>query len=90
LKLVQDASEIPSRPDIGWLAFGENGIKASLFPGKVMLLSPSGDLREAAVNLFRSLRALDDDAVVTTLYAANLPSVGLGLAINERLERAAH
>ena len=87
LKLVQDASEVPSRPDVGWLVFGE---KPTLFPGKVMLLSISGDLREAAVNLFRSLRALDDDVEVTVLYAVNLPAHGLGLAINERLERAAH
>jgi len=87
LKLVRDASKIPSHPDVGWLVFGE---KPTLFPGKVMLLSISGDLREAAVNLFRSLRALDNDIAVTTIYAIPLPPHGLGLAINERLERAAH
>ena len=88
LRLVRDAAEIPSRADIGWLAFGP--ISASVpFPGVVENLSPAGDLREAAANFFRSLRALDDDPRVASLYAAPLPGQGLGLAINERLVRAA-
>ena len=87
LKLVPDVAEIPSRPDIGWLAFGAHSAD---FPGVTEYLSATGDLREAAANLFRSLRKLDDNPRVTTLYAVPLPERGLGLAINERLERAAH
>ena len=87
LRLVRDVGEIPSQSDIGWLAFGT---KPTLFPGIVLNLSTSGDLREAAVNLFRALRTLDDDPRVGTIYAVPLPGHGLGLAINERLERAAH
>jgi L-threonylcarbamoyladenylate synthase len=87
LRLVRDAGEIPSQPDIGWLAFGP---QLSPFEGIALNLSASGDLREAAVNLFRSLRTLDDDPRVSTIYAVPLPGHGLGLAINERLERAAH
>ena len=48
-----------------------------------------GDLREAAANFFRALRLLDDDPRVDTIYAQRVPPHGLGLAINERLERAA-
>jgi len=47
------------------------------------------ELREAAANLFRAMRALDDDPRVAEIYALPLPNYGLGLAINERLERAA-
>ena len=51
-------------------------------------LSPSGDLVEAAANLFAHLRALD--AVNPPCIAvAPVPGHGLGAAINDRLERAA-
>jgi L-threonylcarbamoyladenylate synthase len=52
------------------------------------VLSASGDLHEAARNLFGMLRALDQldiDAVV----AEGVPERGLGRAINDRLRRAA-
>jgi L-threonylcarbamoyladenylate synthase len=86
LRLVGNAGEIPSQPDIGWLAFGSASVP---FLGVVENLSPAGDLREAAANFFRALRALDDNPRVGTIYAMALPAHGLGLAINERLERAA-
>jgi L-threonylcarbamoyladenylate synthase len=89
LKLVREAAEIPLRPDVGWLSFGPQPTQAS-FPGVVENLSYLGDIREAATKLFRALRKLDDDSRVTTLYAIPLPARELGLAINERLERAAH
>jgi L-threonylcarbamoyladenylate synthase len=89
LKLVREVAKIPSQPDTGWLAFGPQ-ISATSFPGVVENLSYIGDLREAATNLFRSLRKLDDHPQVNGLYVMPLPSQGLGVAINERLERAAH
>lgn len=52
------------------------------------VLSPSGDLNEAARHLFASLRALDaSDAEV--ILAEVFPEDGLGRAINDRLRRAA-
>jgi len=88
LRLVREIAEIPSQPDSGWLAFGT--LNAAVpFLGVVENLSPASDLREAAANFFRALRALDDDPRVGALYAMPLPAHGLGLAINERLERAA-
>ncbi len=51
-------------------------------------LSPSGDLVEAASNLFGHLRALDASGV-QTIAAAPIPHRGLGVAINDRLRRAA-
>ena len=51
-------------------------------------LSPTGDLAEAAANLFAHLRALD--AVGPALIVvAPIPEHGLGAAINDRLRRAA-
>ncbi|MGV3578406.1 L-threonylcarbamoyladenylate synthase [Brevundimonas sp.] len=51
-------------------------------------LSPSGDLREAAANLFRLLREADREAPAGIAIAA-IPATGLGEAINDRLKRAA-
>ncbi len=51
-------------------------------------LSPSGDLTEAAANLFAMLRALDLPGV-TGIAVMPVPETGLGAAINDRLRRAA-
>ncbi|HVZ04158.1 L-threonylcarbamoyladenylate synthase [Hyphomicrobium sp.] len=51
-------------------------------------LSPSGDLIEAAANLFAALRALDESGA-DTIAVTPIPTAGLGEAINDRLERAA-
>ena len=50
-------------------------------------LSASGDLEEAATNLFAMLRALDHSGG-KILQVAPIPEKGLGLAINDRLKRA--
>lgn len=55
-------------------------------------LSPDGDLREAASRLFSGLRHLDDEGRrhgLTGIAAMSIPSDGLGLAIRDRLQRAA-
>jgi L-threonylcarbamoyladenylate synthase len=51
------------------------------------VLSPAGDLNEAAKNLFAHLRALDS-LPVDIIYAEPLPNQGLGWAMNDRLRRA--
>ena len=51
-------------------------------------LSASGDLAEAAAQLFAHLRALDATGAATIAVAA-IPDRGLGAAINDRLRRAA-
>ncbi len=51
------------------------------------VLSYSGDLHEAARNLFTALRKLDNSEAEIIL-AEKFPDHGLGLAINDRLERA--
>ncbi len=71
---------------IGAIVFG-NSIK---FPETVVVknLSSTGNYQEASVHLFSFLRELDEtdvDVIITSL----LPQQGLGLAINDRLKRAA-
>jgi L-threonylcarbamoyladenylate synthase len=52
------------------------------------VLSPSGDLREAARNLFMALRRLDALGL-DRLYVQSCEEQGLGLAIMDRLRRCA-
>ncbi len=53
-------------------------------------LSPSGDLTEAAHNLFDYLHRLDSQALALgkTIAVAPIPNHGLGVGINDRLRRA--
>lgn len=55
---------------------------------EVRTLSARGDLAEAAANLFRCLRELDA-AGLDAIIAEEVPEVGLGAAIMDRLRRAA-
>jgi L-threonylcarbamoyladenylate synthase len=55
----------------------------------VRTLSEHQDLREAAANLFRSLRELDD-LDLDLIVAERVPAQGLGAAILDRLERGSH
>jgi L-threonylcarbamoyladenylate synthase len=52
----------------------------------VEILSPAGNLREAAANLYRALRSLDALSL-DRIIARPVPEVGLGLAIMDRLRR---
>lgn len=67
------------------LAFGPDAPDAKTS----MNLSTSGDLTEAAANLFAMLRALDAAARGRTIAVMPIPHEGLGEAINDRLKRAA-
>jgi L-threonylcarbamoyladenylate synthase len=68
------------RPGEAFLAFGPQPAALNL--------SPSGDLREAAANLFAHLRALDASGAAI-IAVMPIPETGLGEAINDRLRRAA-
>jgi L-threonylcarbamoyladenylate synthase len=57
-------------------------------PVPVRVLSETGDLTEAAANLFGLLHELDALGC-SRLYAEQVPETGLGPAINDRLFRAA-
>ena len=76
------------RADEALLAFGP----ALAGAGAVWQLSESGDVVEAAARLFAGLRWLDAEGArlgLMGIAAMPVPMVGLGVAINDRLERAA-
>lgn len=71
------------RKRVAVLAFRNERVEAP-----TMVLSPEGDLRQAARALFGAIRALDaSDAEL--IIAERVPDEGLGRAINDRLQRAA-
>lgn len=73
------------RPGEALLAFGRRPPRGAK---EVRWLSRSGDLAEAAANLFAALHALDRPDF-TAIAVMPIPQHGLGLAINDRLRRAA-
>jgi len=75
-------------PGEALLGFGLGAISGIDAAAAVMNLSESGDLDEAAANLFGHLRALDGKGV-HAIAVMPVPDEGLGEAINDRLRRAA-
>jgi L-threonylcarbamoyladenylate synthase len=71
-------------PGEALLAFGPNPPAAAVTRN----LSPAGDIVEAAANLFAMLRELDRPDYKGIAVTA-IPDTGLGIAINDRLRRAA-
>lgn len=68
------------RPGETYIGFGRHG-------GGAYTLSATGDLAEAAANLFRVLHLADAEG--QPIAVAPVPQFGLGEAINDRLARAA-
>jgi L-threonylcarbamoyladenylate synthase len=86
LPLRLDATD--PRPEEALLAFGP----APAGAGLTFSLSDSGDLAEAAARLFAGLRMLDAEGRrrgLARIAVMPIPQHGLGLAINDRLRRAA-
>ena len=85
VRVVDDPASVPpgERSDAALLAF------RAPVPGyrTTRVLSASGDLREAAAALFAYLHELDASGA-TRIDAQRVPSVGIGIAIMDRLERA--
>lgn len=69
---------------IGVLAFYESNFARAKM---VETLSPKRNLNEAAKNLFAALHRLDQ-ASLDIIIAERFPNEGLGISINDRLERA--
>jgi L-threonylcarbamoyladenylate synthase len=75
------------RLNAGEIESGEVLLGFGDVPGAKLNLSPRGDLREAASNLFAMLRELDKSA--SRIAVSPIPAGGIGEAINDRLHRAA-
>lgn len=87
-KLYLENTE-PTEVDYSKAAYiGFDNLHKDIKPENQLLLSKTSNLNEAAQKLFAALRktdALDVDIVI----AAKFPESGLGMAINDRLKRAA-
>ena len=81
-----DAAEV--REGEALLAFGPKRIAGAERAAAILNLSPSGDLREAAANLYHHMKALDRIGAAT-IAVEPIPRDGLGEAIADRLGRAA-
>ncbi|WP_052473212.1 L-threonylcarbamoyladenylate synthase [Paramagnetospirillum magnetotacticum] len=82
------APSLPVRLDALAAEPGEALLGFGIAPECVLNLSPKGDLDEAAAHLFAMLRALDRPDYLG-IAVMPIPERGLGLAINDRLKRAA-
>jgi L-threonylcarbamoyladenylate synthase len=73
-------------PNEALLTFGDCKLSAKI----TLNLSPSGNLEEAANNLFDYLRRLDKQSdSISGIAVTPIPNIEVGVAINERLARAA-
>lgn len=84
-ELIQNYSVIANH--IGILSFTKqyDGIPQK----NQVILSPQGCLKEAARNFFGGLRFLDE-LPIDIILAAYFPNHGIGMAMNDRLQRAQH
>lgn len=83
---LKDLEKLHSGKKIGAIVFG-NDFKLNETT-LIKNLSLNKNYQEAAINLFAYLRDLDESNV-DLIISELLPEVGLGLAINDRLKRAA-
>lgn len=88
LILIDNAEIQVDSPDTAWLRFDEYQEGVPL--DRQFLLAPDGSLTTAARHLFALLRQLDADARFGRIMAIPVPGNGLGLAINDKLRKAAH
>ncbi len=89
LHLLEDIYNFEPPPGSALLALTEPEPSVRQRYVKVEVLSPKGDLREAASNLFDALHRLENSEA-KVIYAQSVPEKGLGRAIMDRLRKAAH
>ena len=85
--LESDIREVFNAVAHGLLTFRRPSEEVAARFQMVKVLSPGGDLKEAAANFYAYLRALDESGV-EGIYSEALPEVGIGIAIMDRLRRA--
>jgi L-threonylcarbamoyladenylate synthase len=73
---------------LGLLLADEDAPHFAELPAHIVTLGPAEDMAQIARNLFAAMRALDQ-AGVTVMLARDFGRAGLGLAIFDRLQRAA-
>lgn len=85
---VKEGEALLAFGSIKFMGLEKGGAAKDLPENSFRHLSEQGDLEEAARNLFMMLRDLDNPSN-KAIAVMNIPNRGIGVAINERLERAA-
>lgn len=88
LYLVDDISAYTQQfkdTEIGIICFSH--LEKSIPGGQQLILSPNGDLKEAAHNLYAAMHEMDT-AGFKVILVRRFPDVGIGRAMNDRLRRA--
>jgi L-threonylcarbamoyladenylate synthase len=80
-------NEFKNQDKGGLISFGKPGKECHF--AKIEVLSETKDLREAAVNLFSAMHRLDESGV-EYIVAEPVPEQGIGIAIMNRLRKAAY
>jgi L-threonylcarbamoyladenylate synthase len=88
LHLVRAVDEIPVADRAGAALLAVTPVEDTAAFAHVEVLAQKGDLHLAAANLFAALRRLDGSGHAR-IFAVAIPEQGLGLAIMDRLRRAA-
>lgn len=83
------APSLPLRLNATEAGSGEALLGFGSTAGATLNLSSESNTSEAAANLFAMLRTLDDPRRFNAIAVAPIPDIGLGIAINDRLRRAA-
>lgn len=82
---LQELSKESNKQRLGILAFKR--ALPEIPAHQQIILSPNGNLQEAAKGLFAAMRQLDQ-MDIDLILAESFPEIGLGRAINDRLRRA--
>ncbi len=85
---VEEGEALLAFGSIKFMGVKGGGAAKDLPDNRIRNLSESGDLTEAASNLFSYIRELDNPDFAG-IAVMDIPDTGLGLAINDRLKRAA-
>jgi len=85
LTLFEPGSAPAVAGKVGWIGL-QTPSNAAAYE-EIETLSPQGDLREAAANLFSALHRLDEQGL-DAIHAEAVPETGLGRAIMDRLRKA--
>ena len=72
----------------GLIAVSPNSINLSAF--QTIFLSENGDLLQVAANLFSALHTMEENPLVSEIYVQTVAEIGIGVAIMDRLRKAAH
>lgn len=85
LYISGESNKIPNTENAAFLSFGS--VPETTFK-RIEYLSENGNLKEAAVNLFQKLHFLEESDV-DFIVAEAVPETGIGVAIMDRLRKAA-